>query len=112
MIHDNRQSTQKYQLPPLGNNPSSNQTGTNPGSFAQTPVIQPGVAGRMTYSSPDTPGMPEASDKTAWDFMPYDWKMKPGFEENYEQAEAWQPPEGFVPSTQLESARVGIITPE
>ncbi len=112
MINDNRDSSKKYQLPPLGNNPSSQNTGTNPGSFALPPVIEPGVAGRMTYSSPDTPGMPAPSDKTAWDFMPYDWKVKSGFETDYEKAEAWEQPEGFTPSTQLESARMGIVTPE
>ncbi len=112
MINDNRDSSKKYQLPPLGNNPSSQNTGTNPGSFALPPVIEPGVAGRMTYSSPDTPGMPAPSDKTAWNFMPYDWKVKSGFETDYEKAEAWEQPEGFTPSTQLESARMGIVTPE
>jgi phosphomethylpyrimidine synthase len=56
--------------------------------------------------------MPAPSEKTAWDFMPLDWTLKPGFENDYERAEAWQPPAGFQPVTQLESARLGIITPE
>jgi len=101
-----------YELPALGNNPSSSAAGTTPGSFARKPQIAPGRSGRMTFSSPDTPGMPAASDRTAWDFMPSDWTLKPGFESNYECAEAWEPPAGFTPVTQLESARCGIITPE
>ncbi len=106
------ESAELYQLPPLGNNPSSQSSGTNPGSFANAPAILPGTAGAKTYSSPDTQGMPAPSDKTAWDFMPDDWTLRPGYESAYEQAEAWQPPEGFEPVTQLESARLGIVTEE
>jgi phosphomethylpyrimidine synthase len=54
--------------------------------------------------------MPQPSGKTAWDFMPFDWKLKPGFERNYETAEAWQPPRGFEPVTQLEYSRLGVVT--
>ncbi|MEZ6132509.1 MAG: phosphomethylpyrimidine synthase ThiC [Planctomycetaceae bacterium] len=92
--------------------PSSTHAGTTPGSFAQAPRIAAGRAGALTYSSPDTAGMPCPSDKTAWDFMPTDWTRKPGFETNYECADAWQPPVGFHPVTQLEAARMGIVTPE
>ena len=92
--------------------PSSSHAGTTPGSFARAPRIAPGRKGALTYASPDTPGMPPASDKTAWDFMPTDWTLRSGFEGNYEQAAAWQTPEDFEPSTQLESARLGITTPE
>ena len=92
--------------------PSSQHAGTTPGSFARAPRLAPGRTGALTYSSPDTPGMPQPSDKTAWDFMPSDWVRKPGFETNYECAEAWQAPEGFEPCTQLEYARLGITTPE
>ena len=92
--------------------PSSSHAGTTPGSFARAPRIAAGRQGALTFSSPDTPGMPAPSDKTAWDFMPPDWTLRPGFESAYEQADAWQPPEGFQPSTQLEYARLGIITPE
>ena len=42
--------------------------GTNPGSFANPADI----GGPLSFSSPDTPGMPQPSDKTAWDFMPSD----------------------------------------
>lgn len=90
--------------------PSSTHAGTTPGSFSAASAVAPGRAGALTYSSPNTPGMPEPSDQTAWDFMPHDWKLKPGFEDNYEQAAAWMPPEGFQPVTQLEFARCGVIT--
>ena len=59
----------RFGLPGLGNNPSSSLLGTTPGSFANPPE----VGGARTFSSPDTPGMPKPSDKTAWDFMPPDW---------------------------------------
>ncbi len=106
-----------YQLPPLGQNPSSTAQGTTPGSFALRPAIMPGRAGALTFASPDTPGMPAPSDKTAWDFMPADWTLRAGFgsaagQQSHEQAAAWQPPAGFQPITQLEFARVGIVTPE
>ncbi len=44
--------------------------------------------------------------------MPSDWVRRPGFESNYESHEAWIPPAGFSPVTQLEHARAGAITPE
>ncbi|MEE3286004.1 MAG: phosphomethylpyrimidine synthase [Planctomycetota bacterium] len=105
-------SDRHYELPPLGQNPSSNSEGTTPGSFALAPRIAAGQAGAWTYSSPDTPGMPLPSNQTAWDFMPEDWELRPGHESNRETAEAWQPPEGFVAITQLEHARLGTITPQ
>ncbi|MEE2674156.1 MAG: phosphomethylpyrimidine synthase ThiC [Myxococcota bacterium] len=86
-------------LPPRGGNPSTHSLGTNPGSFAKPPD----VGGPHAFSSPDTPGIPEPSDKTAWDFMPPDWKLEEG---------RWTPAPGFTPITQLEHARVGNITPE
>ncbi len=89
----------KYELPLLGNNPSSAGQGTTPGSFARKPQIGTPYA----FSSPDTPGMPQPSEKTAWDFLPEGWKRANG------NAVA---PEGFVPSTQIEFARLGTITPE
>ncbi len=105
-------SDRAYELPQLGENPSSRQEGTTPGSFARLPQIAPGAAGRMTFASPDTPGMPEASDKTAWDFMPDGWQLGDGYESNYETHEAWSPPVGFEPCTQLEHARLGHVTAE
>lgn len=95
-----------------GHNPSSTNAGTTPGSFAKTPNIAAGKAGSYTFASPDTPGMPTPSDKTAWDFMPEDWTMKAGFENNYECAEAWETPADFQPVTQLEFSRLGTVTPE
>jgi len=56
-------------LPPLGDNPSTLHQGTSPGSFAN----KGRVGTPWTFSSPDTPGMPQPSDRTAWDFMPADW---------------------------------------
>jgi phosphomethylpyrimidine synthase len=48
--------------------------------------------------------MPAPSDKTAWDFLPAGWQRGAnGF------AVA---PAGFTPVTQLEHARLGIVTPE
>ena len=69
-------------------NPSSSSDGTTPGSFANPPD----VGGPLMYSSPDTPGMPEPSDKTAWDFMPTGPQQEP--------------------VTQLEFARLGVVTPQ
>ncbi|CAG1004609.1 phosphomethylpyrimidine synthase [Myxococcaceae bacterium] len=89
----------RFPLPPVGGNPSSGAQGTNPGSFA----LRADVGGPLAFSSPDSPGMPEPSANTAWDFMPPDWKKV---------GDRWQPPAGFVPVTQLEHARLGIVTPE
>jgi phosphomethylpyrimidine synthase len=80
-------------------NPSSTDAGTTPGSFANAPAI----GGALTFSSPDTPGMPAPSGKTAWDFLPEGWRREGQF------AVA---PEGFEPITQLEHARLGNVTPE
>jgi len=90
----------RYTLPQLGNDPSTTGQGTTPGSFANAPSI----GGATTFSSPDTPGMPAPSGKTAWDFMPDDWHR--------DGAGRWHAPDGFVPVTQLEHARLGTITPE
>ena len=109
---NNNVSDRTYSLPPLGKNPSSQAQGTSPGSFSLLPKIASGRVGRWTFASPDTPGMPAPSEKTAWDFMPLDWTLKSGFENDYERAEAWATPVGFKPVTQLESARCGIITAE
>lgn len=116
-----------YELPPLGQNPSSTAAGTTPGSFARKPCIAPGLKGRWTFSSPDTPGMPEPSDKTAWDFLPEGWRTAEGPAESLtvspeEKSVTFIQSDGtprtvvypatFEPSTQLESARLGIITPQ
>ena len=87
-----------YVLPPIHGRPNE---GTNPGSFANAPE----VGGPRTFSSPDTPGMPPPSEKTAWDFLPSGWRR----DEATGHAVA---PEGFEPVTQLEHARLGIVTAE
>ncbi len=117
-----------YSLPPLGLNPSTTAAGTSPGSFAQRGKIAPGVDGRWTFASPDTPGMPQPSEKTAWDFLPDGWTTAKAqglhplgfvsgstrvvFEESNSTLREVRFTAGFTPSTQLESARLGIITPE
>ena len=79
---------QDHELPIHGAmNPSTASQGTSPGSFA----LHSCVGGATTFSSPDTPGMPEPSGKTAWDFNPAPHAN---------------------PVTQLEHARLGTITPE
>ncbi|MBK6693094.1 MAG: phosphomethylpyrimidine synthase ThiC [Myxococcales bacterium] len=82
-------------------NPSTAAEGTNPGSFANAPAV-----GRpLAYSSPDTPGMPAPSAKTAWDFLPDGWRRD-------EQTGFAVAPAGFVAKTQLEHARLGVVTAE
>ncbi len=81
-------------------NPSTERSGTTPGSFAD----RADVGGPLAFSSPDTPGMPPPSEKTAWDFLPEGWsRAADGFA---------RAPDGFVPVTQLEHARLGTVTPE
>ena len=92
-----RPSGARFEAPARGANPSSAGQGTTPGSFANPPDI----GGPLAFSSPDTPGMPAPSAKTAWDFMPADWRCDGGH---------WTAPEGFEPRTQLEHARLGITT--
>ena len=97
--HSSSNPSKRAQLPQLGSNPSSQRQGTSPGSFANPPQ----VGGPLAFSSPNTPNMPAPSDKTAWDFMPPDWRQQDG---------RWLAPDGFRPVTQLEHARLGIVTPE
>lgn len=128
-------------LPPVGGNPASRRIGTTPGSFARRAHIAPGAGGKWTFSSPDTPGMPPPSDKTAWDFLPDGWSSAvegsgAGSQDSANDrrpAESRIPnpesssrtflqgdgtlrrvtfPRGFRPVTQLEHARLGIITAE
>jgi phosphomethylpyrimidine synthase len=90
---------QHYEIPAHGGDPSAGAVGTTPGSFAAPSQI----GGPLSFSSPDTPGMPPPSQKTAWDFMPSDWRLEDG---------RWTPPAGFEPVTQLEHARLGRVTDE
>lgn len=76
-----------YELPELGNNPSTDEEGTNPGAFSK----EPGVGSPVPFSSHDSQEMPKPSDTSA-----SDWENEPGRE----------------PVTQLEHARAGNITPE
>ena len=124
MIMSN-QSDPTYALPPLGDNPSTLKQGTTPGSFAQ----KNRVGTPWTFSSPDTPGMPAPSDKTAWDFLPEGWSMQSNagtersgvpdssttqttFTDSTGTTRTITHPRDFHPITQLEHARVGTITPE
>ncbi len=106
--------------------PASDTNTTSPGSFAHAPDI----GGPYAFSSPDTPGMPAPSDKTAWDFLPDGWRVEIekaaglqscGYEvgtgrvtftdaKNITRTVTY--PADFQPITQLERARLGEITPE
>ncbi|MHC5023031.1 MAG: phosphomethylpyrimidine synthase ThiC [Planctomycetota bacterium] len=84
-------------------NPSSDRSGTTPGSFA----LAPDIGGPLTYASPDTPGMPPPSEKTAWDFLPRGAALDPDA-----PAPACLRASVPSPSTQLEHARLGTVTDE
>ena len=120
----NSKSASRF-LPPLrgGLNPGRTPNVTTPGSFANPPDI----GGPLMFSSPDAPGMPAPSDQTAWDFLPEGWSVSrpdaaqapapsslPTGSVTFRTArgevlEVSYPPH-FKPITQLESARLGIIT--
>jgi phosphomethylpyrimidine synthase len=110
-------------------NPSTLRQGTSPGSFAR----HADIGGPLAFSSPDTPGMPAPSDRTAWDFLPAGWStvLLAGAPEGpacanccgdafgvVEFADArgqWRRvifPKGFAAITQLEHARLGTVTPQ
>ncbi len=110
--------TERFAVPVRGaGNPGSGGV-TTPGSFANAPRI----GGPLAFSSPDTPGMPEPSPYTAWDFLPPGWKIEPGPDHaracaGHNKADIAPfiravAPAGFTPITQLEHARLGIVTPE
>jgi phosphomethylpyrimidine synthase len=62
----------RFPLPLHGAGNPGNEPGvTTPGSFAN----RHDLGGPLTFSSPDTPGMPAPSDKTAWDFLPDGWSV-------------------------------------
>jgi phosphomethylpyrimidine synthase len=97
--------TTQHPLPRHGaSNPGSRGEGTNPGSFANAPDL----GGPRAYSSPDTPGMPQPSTKTAWDFLPDGWSTTT----DAHGRTVAVAPAGFVPVTQLEHARLGVVTRE
>jgi phosphomethylpyrimidine synthase len=89
----------RWRLPPAGGDDLRPVQGTSPGSFAR----RADVGGPYAYASPDTPGMPAPSQRTAFDFMPEGWRR---------DGQHWIAPEGFEPVTQLEHARLGVVTPE
>ncbi|MCI0674955.1 MAG: phosphomethylpyrimidine synthase ThiC [Phycisphaerales bacterium] len=98
MITTSQSQSTSYTLPLNGAlNPGSSPNLTTPGSFANAPDI----GGPLMFSSPDTPGMPPPSNKTAWDFMPADLSTQHSELSTQNSA-----------TTQLESARLGIITPQ
>jgi phosphomethylpyrimidine synthase len=108
-----------YGLPLHGAfNPSTLAQGTTPGSFAR----RADIGGPLAFASPDTPGMPAPSDRTAWDFLPEGWTLERvvshahGCSGHNQQAVGAYvravAPAGFAPVTQLEFARLGTITPE
>lgn len=149
-------TTTRFPLPLHGAlNPAVTPSVTTPGSFA----LAPDVGGPRMFASPDTPGMPAPSTKTAWDFLPDGWSMvdlgtrafEPSTGEVF-SANAHVPdassrnfprstaeactncmgdtrdvvefstargnrlrviyPKGFRPITQLEFARLGVVTPQ
>ncbi len=125
--------TERFAVPFNGATNPGDTDATTPGSFANAPDI----GGVLAYSSPDSPGMPAPSPYTAWDFLPEGWKVEradacpetrkaQGSESldlggkvrvaEFVDARGVRLrvtyPEGFTPITQLESARLGIVTPE
>lgn len=64
--------TIKHAVPLAGAaNPGNTASVTTPGSFA----LKADIGGPLMFASPDTPGMPKASSKTAWDFLPAGWSV-------------------------------------
>ncbi len=122
MFQSDKNSAWQYTTPVIGGNPSTGAQGTNPGSFANPPQV--GTA--WTFSSPDTQGMPAPSTKTAWDFLPEGWEHLTGtpaaayagksgwyvFTDSMGVTRAVKPAEKFAAITQLEQARLGIISPQ
>ncbi len=130
-------------------NPGTLREGTSPGSFA----LPADIGGPRSFSSPDTPGMPACSAKSAWDFLPEGWSVARRSAPRSEwvgEVESGNPhvpnarvgsadgsaprgrggtcvveftaargervrvsyPRGFKPVTQLEFARLGVVTPQ
>ncbi len=121
-------------------NPGRSPGVTTPGSFA----LAPDLGGPLMFASPDTPGMPSPSEKTAWDYLPEGWRVEKwpsgtvaewqsDFPNGQDPHSATLPlrhsatslfqsargetlrvthPRAFQPRTQLEFARLGIVTRE
>ncbi len=124
---DATRPTERFAVPTRGGGNPGSAGVTTPGSFANAPNI----GGPLAYSSPDTPGMPGPSPYTAWDFLPDDWTVEildnPDaapcrsspcayeahiFTDSRAVTRRVTTPPGFTPITQLEHARLGIITPQ
>ncbi|MDH3743701.1 MAG: phosphomethylpyrimidine synthase ThiC [Acidobacteriota bacterium] len=115
MTRTSRTDLDLFDLPLNGaHNPSSQRQGTTPGSFARSSD----VGGVYTFASPDTPGMPEPSRFTAWDFLPPGWTIEEhadgclGHLHGDSPIRAIPDDPDFEPMTQLEHARLGTVTPE
>ena len=110
--------TARFAVPTRGAGNPGDAGVTTPGSFANRPE----VGKPSTFSSPDTPGMPEASPYTAWDFLPEGWTIEAASDHasgcgGHNQQALGEfircvAPDGFEPVTQLEHARLGIVTPQ
>ncbi|GIK19368.1 MAG: phosphomethylpyrimidine synthase ThiC [Leptolyngbya sp. PLA2] len=116
----------RFYLPAIGGNPGTTPNTTTPGSFANPPR----VGTPWAYSSPDTPGMPPPSPYTAWDFLPEGWTIQSAPDHATGCAGHNHPDIGrFIravpapnlktrdaaltaPLTQLDHARLGLITPQ
>jgi len=138
IAHSNSSPISRLGLPIHGAaNPGITPGVTTPGSFA----LKNDVGGPLMFASPDTPGMPAPSTKTAWDFLPDGWSVvrldasvppasMPSSTSNgcanclgdsllfveFSTAKGERLrviyPKKFKPITQLESARLGIVTPQ
>jgi phosphomethylpyrimidine synthase len=70
--HEGARPIVRHRVPLAGAaNPGTTPNVTTPGSFA----LAPDLGGPLMFASPDTPGMPAASTKTAWDFLPAGWSV-------------------------------------
>ena len=109
--------TARFGVPTRGAGNPGDAGVTTPGSFANKPEV-----GRpLTFSSPDTPNMPQVSPYTAWDFLPEGWTIEAAHDHetgcggHNQEVGAFircVAPEGFEPITQLEHARLGTVTPQ
>jgi len=127
MTNSTAQPLSRFRPPHHGATNPGATPATTPGSFA----LAPDIGGPLMFASPDTPGMPAPSTKTAWDFMPADWLVEvvpantkaPAsspctgcdchiFTDARGLTRKVTPPPAFTPITQLEHARLGIITPQ
>ena len=130
MITHPDSSIHRFRLPLRGAlNPGREPLATTPGSFANAPDI----GGPLSFSSPDTPAMPLPSPKTAWDFLPTGWSVREAspdapldpyaplacfigdhpsvtFRTARGRALEVRYPRNFEPVTQLEFARLGVVT--